>query len=110
MERYKYKYINKEVDVNSTLIEVIQGMNQSNFMDCVLILKKKFGVQYNIICDVMGVSHSVLKKSISLGTIEGVVSEQRLAEGILMMQLFYLGEDYMNVEIEVEGEKEAEIK
>lgn len=97
MERYKYKYTNKEVDVNSTLIEVIQGMNPSNFMDCVLILKKKFGVQYNIMCDVMGVSHSVLKKSISLGTTEGVISEQRLTEGILMLQMFYLGEDYMNV-------------
>lgn len=96
----KYKYTNKKVDVNSTLIEIIEGMNPTNFMDCVTILKKKFGVQYNIICDVMGVSHSVLKKSIFQGTTEGVISEERLAEGILMLQLFYLGEEFMNVEVE----------
>lgn len=100
--KYNYKYINKEVDVNSTLIEVIEGMNPMNFRNCLLILKKKFGVQYNIICDVMGVSNSVVKNIIFQGTTEGVISKERLAESILMLQLFYLGEDFMNVEVEVE--------
>ncbi len=98
------KYPNKDIDVNSTLIEVIEGMNPNNFVDAVRILKKKFGVQYNVMCSILGVSPSVIKTCISFGTTAGVISEERLAEGILTLQLFYLGKDYINVEKEAEFE------
>lgn len=102
--KYNYKYTNKEIDANSTLIEVIQGINQNNFVDAVRILKKKFGVQYNVMCDVLGVSPSVIKTCILYGTTERVISEERLAEGILILQRFYLGEDYISIEKEAEFE------
>lgn len=98
---------NMNIDVNSSLLEVIVGMGKINAVDCIRILKVKYGISFNHIARIMGVSPCTIRVALKHETFDYVLKEEKLVEGILRLQDVYL-QDYF-VEIEVEGEKEAEL-
>lgn len=81
----------RELNVNMSFQEVISGMGFHNGVDAVKILKSVYGISYDKIARVMGLSPATLRGAVKLGTFESYVSEKRVCDGIEDLQLFYLG-------------------
>lgn len=95
---------NMDIDMNSSLPEVIVGMGKNNIVDCIKILKVKYGVSYKHIATIMGISPSALRTAINYDTFEGVIRENKLIEGILRLQDVYLQDFFCIIEEEEPAE------
>lgn len=99
--------INKEVDVNMSFAELIANMNYDTAIYSIKILKKKWGISYQHIAGIMGISPSAIKIAIKNDTFEYVVKQEKVLFGILELQYFYLQDTYFEIEVE-DTEKEVE--
>lgn len=106
---YKQKIIytfeeNMDVDYNSTIFEVVMGMRITNAIDCIRILKYKYGATLINTAGVMGIGVSTLKMALDHETFDGILKEERLAEAILNLQYFYFQDSFCKVDFEGEVE------
>lgn len=97
---------NMNIDANSSLVELIAGMGKNNIVDCIRLLKAKYGISYKHIATIMGVSGSCIRTAINHGTFEFVLKEDKLIEGILRIQDVYLQDFFVDIE-EIEEVEEA---
>lgn len=99
----KVKFILKDninLDINSTFIDMIIGLGIKNAVDVLKMIKIKYGITYKHMAGIMRISNSAIKQAINFGTFEGVVKEEKLIDGILNLQEFYLQDSFAEIEIE----------
>ena len=84
----------RELSVNMSFQEVLSGMGFNNGVDAVKILKVVYGISYDKIARIMGISPATLRGAVNLGTFESNVSENRVSDGIENLQIFYLGDTF----------------
>lgn len=94
---------NLDINVNSTLFEIVSGMSERNVLEGVKLLHIVYGIQYKFISKVMGISENSLNMAKKFGTFDGVVKDQRLLKGVLELKMHYLGEDFTYFEEETAG-------
>lgn len=84
----------RDLSVNMSFQEVLSGMGFNNGVDAVKILKVVYGISYDKIARIMGISPATLRGAVKLGTFESYVSENRVCDGIENLQIFYLGDTF----------------
>nr|DAH73152.1 MAG TPA: Protein of unknown function (DUF739) [Caudoviricetes sp.] len=84
----------RELNINMSFYDVIKGLGVNNAYEGIKILKVKYGISYERIAGVMGISAGLLRTVMSAGSFETLVSEQRLASAIEDIQIFYLGDTF----------------
>lgn len=87
----KTNYEVKELNVNMSLVEVIQGLEQGNIVDGIKIMKVVFGVSYSRIAEMMGINKVALMNGVKLETFDGVIKKSKVLKGIEQLQGLYLG-------------------
>lgn len=94
---------NLNINVNSTLFEIVSGMSERNALEGIKLLHVVYGIQYKFISKVMGISENSLNMAKKFGTFDGVVKEQRLLKGVLELKVHYLGQDFTYFEEDPAG-------
>lgn len=84
----------RELNVNMSFYEVLSGMGFNNGVEAVKILKSVFGISYDKIARIMGISPATLRGAVKLGTFESYVSENRVCDGIENLQIHYLSDSF----------------
>ncbi|WP_404989343.1 hypothetical protein [Clostridium culturomicium] len=95
--RFRFEQ-NNNIDVNSSLVEMIAGLGLGNFLEVVTLLKGVYGISYIHLSKVMNIRPSALRTAISHGYIDGIISEKKVVDGILTLQLLYLKDTFAQVE------------
>lgn len=100
---------NMNIDFNSSFIEVLTGMGIKNAVDCIRILKNRYGISYRHLANVMGVAPSTVKTALAFETFQGVLKDDKLIESILRLQMEYLHDVFCEVvDLEEEEPREEE--
>lgn len=74
--------------VNMNIVELIEGITGSNFLDTVKVLKIKYGVSYTAIAEASKINHNTLRGAV----MSGYGAESLVDIGAENLKKFYLGE------------------
>lgn len=85
---------NININVNSTLFEIVSGMSERNALEGIKLLHIVYGIPYKHMAKVMGISRNAIGIAKKHGTFDYAVKEERLLKGILELKVHYLGQDF----------------
>lgn len=91
---------NMNLDVNSTFEELIIGIGPKNSIDILKLLKEVYFVSYKGMAKIMGVSGVTIRVAINQGSFDGVLCNERLEDGLLNLQYYFLRDTFAEIEEE----------
>ena len=74
--------------VNMNIVELIDGITGSNFLDTAKVLKIKYGVSYTAIAEASKINHNTLRGAV----MSGYGAESLVETGAYNLRRYYLGE------------------
>ena len=80
-----------ELSVNMSLQGLLWSMTANNAVDGVKILKVVYGISYSKIADIFGVPNTSISLSVRHGSFDGIVSGDKLEQGLSRLRALYLG-------------------
>lgn len=88
---------NMNLDVNSTLEELIKGIGPRNSVDVLKLLKEVYFISYTGMAQVMGVSGVTIRIGINHGSFDGVLCDEKLEDALLNLQYHFTRDTFAEV-------------
>lgn len=88
---------NMNLDVNSTLEELIKGIGPKNAVDVLRLLKEVYFVSYKGMAQTMEINPVTIRVAINQGSFDGVLCDEKLEDGLLNLQYYFFRDTFAEV-------------